>query len=81
MVRVNIGDYVVYTAYRRHRCRGVVTMICAGPTRRYYIRRLAVCVNRVWHDNPLAFPSVFSNSAIKFILPQHIAMQYRLKGL
>lgn len=70
MVYAKIGDYVVYK-------RGY----SPRDHRSVWIRRVAECNIRRWYDRPSGSGLPYGPSAVLSVLPPHIAMQYKLKGL
>ena len=78
MINVKTGDYVVYRTSYGLRRRGVVMY---RDHRGVWIRCVAECLNRRWYDRPGGHEFKYSHGAVLSVLPQHIAMQYKLKGL
>lgn len=78
MVFVKTGDYVVYRTSYGTRRRGVVMH---RDHRGVWIRCVAECHNRRWYDRPSGGESMYRHGAVLGVLPPHIAMQYKLKGI
>lgn len=78
MVHFKVGDYVVYRTSYGPRRRGVVTYRDYSGV---WIRRVAECQNRRWYDRAGVTEVRYKPTVVLSVLPQHIAMQYKLKGL
>ena len=78
MIYVKTGDYVVYRTSYGLRRRGVVTH---RNNMGVWIRCVAECLNRRWHDRPGGHEFRYSHGSVLGVLSPHIAMQYKLKGL